>query len=60
MRWLKFDVRYAAQLNLRVLQAFFEPVPVQLHCWTGGLVWIVLLCLAVLDILHVNVEKHVR
>ena len=60
MRRLEYDVCNAAQLELAVLQAFFELGPVQLHCWAHGLVSIVLLPLAVLDILHVDVEEHVR
>ena len=60
MRILEHDVRDAAQLELAVLQAFFELGPVQLHRWAHGLVLFVLLPLAVLDILHVDVEEHVR
>ena len=37
-----------------------EIPPLSLVFYRWSLVWIVLLCLAVLDILHVNVEKHVR
>lgn len=50
----------ATQLELAVLQAFFELGPVQLHRGARGLVLLVLLPLAVLDILHVDVEEHVR
>ena len=60
MRILKHDVRDAAKLELAVLQAFFELGPVQLHRGAHGLVLFVLLSLAVFDILHVNVEEHVR
>ena len=60
MRIAKHNVRDAAQLELAVLQAFFELGPVQLHRWAHILVLFVLLPLAVLDILHVDVEEHVR
>ena len=60
MRILKHDVRDAAQLELAVLQAFFELGPVQLHRWAHGRVVFLLLPLAVLDILHVDVKEHVR
>ena len=60
MRIVKHNVRDAAQLELAVLQAFFELGPVQLHRWAHILVLFVLLPLAVLDILHVDVEEQVR
>ena len=60
MRIVQHNVSDAAQLKLAVLQAFFELGPVQLHRWAHGLVLFLLLPLAVLDILHVDVEEHVR
>ena len=55
----KRQVRDAAQLELAVLQAFFELGPVQLHRGAHALGLFVLLSLAVLDILHVDIEEHV-
>ena len=57
---MQHNVSDAAQLKLAVLQAFFEPGPVQLHCWAHARVVFLLLPLAVLDILHVDVKDQVR